>query len=144
MMDFATIWQAIMDNLIYIGLFAVVVALLVQNYRRKKAAQKEEKQTPQQLPEHKVTSFDTIFLENGFTAANIMDTDKLSILKRRLATKVAELEQKTAMYMKAKERYQELIVLEQGLRQHIDLLQKEKQDYEIQIAKLETPAGAQV
>lgn len=120
-MNWVETWAWVQDNyaVMIIG-GAVIIYFLYQRFKKKE---------PEKQEDEGIKSFDTIHLEKGFLESNFLPSSKKDFYVKRLIDIRDDLSANRRMYVKAKQRYQEMLEFEKTLRQNIELLEQEKNNY---------------
>ena len=132
-------WIANNQPLLLVAL--VILIIIAYHIYQKEKKRKEEKKKQKEVKEeehksHSILDPDSIHMETDFASINFMEVANLEHLENFLVYTSKEIEEKKVAYSKAKERYQELIEIEQKLRKHIPILEAQREIIIGQIARL--------
>jgi len=142
-MDLETIRLWLSDNIGWIILIVIIGSIMIYNKIKKRNKEIASKQSDPPLPpdeqprkEYVISPFDSPVMEREYEKTNGLHIDKLSFLRKRREEIVEAIEKNKVLFVDAKKRYKKLEIIGESLMNEIEVLEQDKERYDIEIMRV--------
>lgn len=115
---------------IIVGCLVYIYSKIKENKKKEELAKLKEQQIQQPVNYGEVRSFGTPYLEKPFMNLNFTPLTKLDQYKKLREDVRKEINEKMQQWNFAKEKYQEMVLMEKTIRENIDFLAEREHMYD--------------